>query len=141
MGGGNRGPGGGKRALGLVGKGKPGGIITRGNGEITGGKGTTKLNTARAGVESVTSLPRVGAETGVEAATTFLGGNGTPGTAGTVQIHGGGLRGVGDRLAERGGRDGERTRDEKRMRRRGWGMRTRKSGGSLVLLHRDGLVM
>ena len=122
MGGGKRSPGGGKRALGLVGKGKPGGIITRGNGEITGGKGTTKVNTARTGVESVTNLPIVGAETGVEAATTFLGGKGTPGTASTVQIHGGGLRGVEDRLAGRGGSDGEKTRDKKRTRGRGWGM-------------------
>ena len=138
MGSGKRGPGSGKRTLGLVGKGKTGGIITRGNGEVTGGKGTTKVNSARAGVEGVTSLPTVGAETGVEAATTFFRGKGTPGTSGTVQIHGGGLRSIGDRLACRRGSDGERTRDEEGTRRRRWRMSPRESSGSLVLLHRDG---
>ena len=65
--------------MGLVGKRKTGGIITRGNGEITRGKGTAKLNTARTGVQSVTSLPTIGTEAGVETATTFLGGKDTRG--------------------------------------------------------------
>ena len=138
MGSGKRGPGGGKRTLGLVGKGKTGGIIPRGNGEITGGKGTAKLNSARTGVESVTSLPTVGADTSVETATTFLRGKGTPGTSGTIQVHGGRLRSIWDRLAGRRGSNGERTRDEEGTRRRRWRMGTRESSSSLVLLHCDG---
>ena len=138
MGGGKGGPGGGERALGRVGKGKTGWVITGGNGNITGGKGTTELNAARTGVKGMTSLPTVGAETSVKTATTFFKGKGTPGTSGTVQIHGGGLGSIGDRLAGRRRSNGERTRDEEGTGRRRWRMSPRESSGSLVLLHRDG---
>ena len=78
--------------------------------------------------------PAVRTETPLSPATAFLGGKSTPGTPGTVQIHGGGTGGSGGSGTRGGQRKGFGDERGTGLRE---GLRAGESGGRLILLHRN----
>ena len=75
----------------------------REKGEVReGASGLPDVGSAGTGGDGVICPPAVCTETPISLASAFLGGESTPGTPGTVQIHGGGIGGARDR-GTRGG--------------------------------------
>ena len=106
-------------------------------GEVRKGAcGLPDVGSAGTGGDGMICPPAVCTEIPFCPATAFLGGKSTPGTPGTVQIHGGETRGAGGR----GTRKGVCQREEFGNERRAWlrgGLRSGQSGGRLILLHRN----
>ena len=90
---------------------------------------------AGTGGDGVICPPAVCTEDPLSSATAFLGGKSTPGTPGTVQIHGGGTGGARGRGTRRGVCHREEFGNERRTWLRG-GLRSGQSGGRLIVLHR-----